>query len=293
MSTPTAGHRPAAGPIRPPRLVATDLDGTIVRSDRTISARTVAALARAERAGALVVLVTGRPPSLMGDIAGAFGHRGVAICSNGALGFDLSTRTVVAERSIPADVLGETARLIREAVPGIGLAVEYADELVADEHYESRPWSAEDPPVRRLDDVRLFGRPAPKLLGRHPTLSASALVRRLLPVVGGRVGLYHSGGERLVEMVAWGVSKATALDELARRHGIAREDTIAFGDMPNDLPMLGWAGTSYAMANARAEVLDLADRIANGNDEDGVAEVLEALFPQPQPQPQSQPQPQP
>ncbi|KJS54191.1 HAD family hydrolase [Streptomyces rubellomurinus] len=274
MSTPTAGPRP-------PRLVATDLDGTIVRGDRTVSARTVAALTRVERAGALFVLVTGRPPSLMGDIAGAFGHRGVAICSNGALGYDLRTRTVVAERPIPADVLGETARLLRATAPGIGLAVEYADELVADERYESRPWSDTDPPLRRLDDARLFGRPAPKLVGRHPTLSADALLALLRPVVGELVTLYHSNGERLIEAVARGVSKAAALDELARRHGIAREQTIAFGDMPNDLPMLAWAGTSYAVANAHPEVLATADRVIGGNDEDGVAEVLERLFRQP------------
>ena len=60
--------------------------------------------------------------------------------------------------------------------------------------------------------------------------------------------------------------------------GIGPRDVVAFGDMPNDLPMLEWAGTSYAMANAHASVRDLADHLAPANDDDGVAVVLADLF---------------
>ncbi|MFJ3216392.1 HAD family hydrolase [Kitasatospora sp. NPDC086801] len=278
MSLPSTTP-PTVTPIRRPRLVATDLDGTIVRGDRTVSARTVAALARVERAGGLVVLVTGRPPRLMGEIAAAFGHRGVAICSNGAFGYDMRTRAVIAENPIPVDVLGESARRLREAVPGIGLAVEYAQELAGDAHYEAGAWDA-DTTVQRLDDARLFGRPAPKLIGRHPELSADELLALARPVLGELVTVYHANGERLVEAVAKGVSKAAALGELARRRGITREQAVAFGDMPNDLPMMAWAGTSYGVANAHPEVLATVDHVIGSNDEDGVAAVLEGLFPE-------------
>ncbi|GHF63963.1 hydrolase [Kitasatospora xanthocidica] len=277
MTTP--GTLATVTPLRPPRLVATDLDGTIVRGDRTVSARTVAALARVERAGGHVVLVTGRPPRLMGEIAAAFGHRGVAICSNGAFAYDMRTRTVVAERPIPVDVLGETARLLREVAPGIGLAVEYAQELAGDAHYEAGDWDA-DTTVRRLDDAVLFARPAPKLLGRHPELSADDLLELVRPAIGELVTVTHSNGVRLVEAVARGVSKAAALGELAQRYGIPRERAIAFGDMPNDLPMMAWAGTSYGVANAHPEVLASVDHVIASNDEDGVAAVLEGLFPE-------------
>ncbi|MFJ8473462.1 HAD family hydrolase [Kitasatospora sp. NPDC094011] len=279
MSIPAAPRSTVTPLRRPPRLVATDLDGTIVRGDGTVSARTVAAFARVERAGGQVVLVTGRPPRLMGEIAAAFGHRGTAICSNGAFGYDLRTRTVVAERPIPPEVLAETARRLRAAAPGIGLAVEYAQELAADARYEEGDWDA-DTSVQRLDDARLFGRPAPKLVGRHPTLSADELLALVRPAIGGLVTVYHANGERLVEAVAQGVSKAAALGELARRHGIAPEQAVAFGDMPNDLPMMAWAGTSYGVANAHPEVLAAVDRVIGSNDEDGVAEVLERLFPE-------------
>ncbi|MEV4556365.1 HAD family hydrolase [Kitasatospora sp. NPDC049285] len=259
------------------RLVATDLDGTIVRSDGTVSARTVAALNRAERAGARVVLVTGRPPRLMAPIAAAFGHRGTAICSNGAFRYDLRTGAVTAERAIPADVLAEAATRLRAAVPGIGLAVEYAHGLAADPWYEAGEWDA-DTVVDRVGDGELFGRAAPKLLGRHATLGADELLARARPALDGLVTAYHSNGERLVEAIGLKVSKAEALAELAAEHGIGPAETVAFGDMPNDLPMLAWAGRSYAVAGAHPEVLAAADEVVGGNDADGVAEVLEGLF---------------
>ncbi len=264
-----------------PLLVATDLDGTIVRSDRTISARTVAAFARVERAGGRFVFVTGRPPRLMGPIAAAFGNRGTAICSNGALGYDMSSGTVVAEHPIAADVLMEAARRLRAAIPGIGLAVEYAHELAGDAQYEAGDWDA-DTTVRRVADQELFGRPAPKLIGRHPELSADELLALARPAVGELVTVYHSNGERLVEAIGRGVSKASALAELADRQSLSPDQVVAFGDMPNDLPMMAWAGTSFGVANAHPTVLAAADHVIGGHDEDGVAEILERLFPEDQ-----------
>ena len=105
-----------------PSLVATDLDGTIVRRDGTISARTVAAFARIEAAGARFVLVTGRPPAWMPDIAATFGHQGTAICANGALEYDMETDTVTPRHMIPPPVLAAAAAALRAAVPGIGIA---------------------------------------------------------------------------------------------------------------------------------------------------------------------------
>ena len=82
----------------------------------------------------------------------------------------------------------------------------------------------------------------------------------------------------LVEISAADVTKASTLALLCDELGVAREEVVAFGDMPNDLAMLRWAGTSYAMANAHPSVLDLADRRAPSNEDDGVAAVLEELF---------------
>jgi HAD superfamily hydrolase (TIGR01484 family) len=260
-----------------PQLVATDLDGTIVRSDGSISPRTIEAFARVERAGARYVFVTGRPPRLMADIIEAFGPQGTAICSNGAFVIDLSTSTVVRERPIPVDVLARAAAALRHTIPEIGLAVEYADELAGDARYEAGEWDA-DVTVRRLADAELFGRPGHKLIGRHPRLSADELLAHARPAVGDLVNVYHSNGLRLVEAVAAGVSKSAALAELTAVLGINPAQVMAFGDMPNDLPMLAWAGIPYAVANAHPDVLAAVAHVAGGSDEDGVAAVLEQVF---------------
>ncbi|GAA2021820.1 HAD family hydrolase [Catenulispora yoronensis] len=262
-----------------PRLIACDLDGTLVRHDGTVSERTVAVFAKLEEAGVPFVFITGRPPRLMGPIAEAFGARGhgTAVCSNGAYDYDLRAGAVVAEYTIDPATLAKAARGLREAVPGIGLAVEYADGLAADDLYEAWDWD-EGVTIERLTEAELWGRPAPKLVGRHPTLSADELVALAEPAIGDLVTVYHSNGLRLVEAVAHGVSKAEGLARYAGGLGVPAADVIAFGDMPNDLSMLRWAGHSYAVGNAHPSVLAAAGGVVGSNEEDGVAVFLEGLL---------------
>ena len=100
-----------------------------------------------------------------------------------------------------------------------------------------------------------------------------------LPCSTASVAVTHSSAKGLIEAAAIGVSKATTLAALAAAEGITPQESIAFGDQPNDLPMLAWAGTSCAVANAHPRVLAAATRVIASNDDDGVARVLEALFP--------------
>ena len=264
-----------------PRLVGIDLDGTILRSDGTISPRTAAALARIEGAGARYVFVTGRRPRAVAAVLGPLGYQGSVICVNGALTYDMGAGSVTGQRLIPARELAEAAARLRRAIPGLGIAVEYADSLIRDGVYQLGAWGASREPVPSLPDAQLFSRDAVRLLGRHPSLSADELLALAAPAAGDVVSVFHSGGLRLVEAVAAGVSKGTAPAALAGRLGIAARDVVAFGDMVNDLPMLAWAGTSYGMANAHPEVLAMVDQVIPGNDEDGVATVIEQLFPDP------------
>jgi hydroxymethylpyrimidine pyrophosphatase-like HAD family hydrolase len=261
-----------------PKLVATDLDGTIVRDDGTISARTVAAFARVEAAGARFVLVTGRPPRIMKRVAAAFGHRGTAICANGALSYDMRTETIAALHLIPPPVLAQAAVALRAAVPGIGIGIEYPDGYAADQAYQAVNWDL-NATIRRVDDTTLFARPASKLLGRHLGYSCDDLLALAGPVIGQLVAVTHSNSKGLVEATALGVSKATVVAELAAGYGIGPESVVAFGDMPNDLPLLSWAGTSCAVANAHPDVLAAASHVIGSNDEDGVAAYLEEIYP--------------
>ena len=273
----TGGRQNAAMRADPPRLVACDLDGTILRSDGTISPRTAAALDRIEGAGARYVFVTGRRPRYTEAVLGPFGYQGTVICVNGALTYDMGGGGVTAQQLIPARQLAEAAARLRQAIPGLGIAVEYADGQIRDGVYQRGAWVREEE-VPHLPDDQLFARDATRLLGRHPGLSADKLLELADPAAGEIVTVFHSGGRGLVEAVAAGVSKGTAVAALAGRLGIEAHEVVAFGDMVNDLPMLAWAGTSYGMANAHPAVLALADHVIGGNDEDGVAAVIEQLF---------------
>ncbi|GAA2098330.1 HAD family hydrolase [Actinomadura alba] len=262
-----------------PRLIATDLDGTIVRTDGSVSARTVAALARVERAGRMLVLVTGRPPRWMRDIATVVGHRGIAICANGAVVHDLHTESTVRARVIEPEVLATVVERLRAAVPEFRFAVEHESEFVCESDYDLGRWDAEAIGGRRVDDEGLLDGPGTKLLAYHRSGDPDRLAERAEKAVGHLVTVTHSSGRGLLEMSAQGVTKASALAEFCAEHGIAASEVVAFGDMPNDLPMLTWAGTSYAVANAHPHVLRAVTGRTGANDDDGVAEVIERLFP--------------
>ena len=260
------------------RVVATDLDGTIVRSDGSVSPRTVAALAAAERAGAHIVLVTGRPPRWMRPIAEAVGHRGVALCANGAMVYDLHDERVISARMIDVETLAEAVARLRPLLPGAGLAVEYPDGMVAEAAYDLSGWDNVDTVLHQAEGAELVAKPCAKLLVRDRELAADDLLTVVRGALDGLLTPTHSNGHRLVEISALGVDKATALAAFCAERGITAEEVVAFGDMPNDLPMLGWAGTAYAVANAHPEVLAAVSEHTASNEDDGVARVLERIF---------------
>jgi Cof subfamily protein (haloacid dehalogenase superfamily) len=263
--------------FRFPGVVATDLDGTIVRSDGSISARTRAALTGAEAANALVVLVTGRPPRWLQGIADATGHRGVSICANGALVYDLHSERVVASYPLSAEIAREVVATLRSAIPGIGFAVETVTDGFGHEPAYRPRWSTDGAYVGDVDD--LLSGPLAKLLARHEQLDSDALLAAAREVVNADVAtMTHSSRDGLLEISAAGVSKATTLAAVCEQHGRYAEDVVAFGDMPNDLPMLAWAGYSVAVANAHPDVLAAVDEVTASNDDDGVAVVLERFF---------------
>jgi hydroxymethylpyrimidine pyrophosphatase-like HAD family hydrolase len=124
----------------------------------------------------------------------------------------------------------------------------------------------------------IFDGSAVKLLARHEEMEPEAFWAQTESHVGHLVTTTWSSTGALVEMSGLGVTKASTLELVCAEHGVAADEVLAFGDMPNDLPMLGWAGTSYAMANAHPAVRELAGSVAPSNEEDGVAVVLERLF---------------
>ena len=260
-----------------PRLVATDLDGTIVRSDGTVSQRTLDAIAAVEAAGATFVMVTGRPVRWMADIAQRTGHLGVAICANGALAYDLHTETVLRSQLLSGESARDVAAALRAAIPGIAFAVERLGSGFAHEpHYVPR-WDSTDPRSQAPID-ELLSDDVVKLLARHEQLGSDELLAAARAAVPTGATLTHSSSDGLLEISADGVSKASGLAAFAADLGVVAEEVVAFGDMPNDLPMLAWAGHGVAVANAHPEVLAAADEVTASNDDDGVAQVLARWF---------------
>jgi Cof subfamily protein (haloacid dehalogenase superfamily) len=266
----------SAPPSAAPRLVATDLDGTIIGPSGEISERTVRALRAVEDLGVPVVFVTGRPTRWMAEVAERTGHTGLAVCANGGVVYDLHRERVVDHYPMSVEVGLEVARRLRAALPDVGFAVETLDGFSREAIYDTR-WDLGS--ELRVDEIEsLLDGPAVKLLVRHQSLDADTLLAQAREVLGDTAELTHSSIGGLLEISAAGVSKATTLARLCADRGIEAQDVLAFGDMPNDLPMLAWAGTSYAVGNAHAEVLAAVDHHAKSVEDDGVAEVLESVF---------------
>lgn len=260
-----------------PRLIATDLDGTLLRSDGSVSARSARALAAVAEAGLETVLVTARPPRWLHDLEHIVGARGVAICGNGAFRYDVVGRRVFGEQTIDPGVVAEVTQDLRREIPGTGFAAERATGLAAERMFAAIHDHPEDlvttDRIEALGDGRVG-----KLLARNPHLDDEEFLTAAREVVGGRVVLAYSGAGGLAEMSAPGVTKAAALAAWCAELAIEAADVWTFGDMPNDLPMLTWSGRSFAVANAHAEVCSAATDRCAANDDDGVAQILEGLL---------------
>jgi Cof subfamily protein (haloacid dehalogenase superfamily) len=271
-----------SGPLNRPGLVATDLDGTLLRSDGTVSSRSRDALAALEQAGIPVVFVTARPPRWLEELALVVASHGLAICANGAVVYDVARRRIVSVTTLPAATVAAVAESLRSALPGTAFATE------SEAGFAKEPGFLERHPLRSAaptGDIETLLDPLPaKLLARNEAYAPEDFVARAGELVGDLVEIHVSGATGLLEMSAPGVTKASALATWCQAHGIEREDVWAFGDMPNDLPMLSWAGTSFAVANAHSDVLAVASRTCPSNDDDGVAQMLE-LAPDPAPNP--------
>jgi Cof subfamily protein (haloacid dehalogenase superfamily) len=270
----------------PVRLLATDLDGTLLRSDGTVSDRTRAALRAASDAGLLVAFVTGRPPRWLDEVIETTGHLGVAVGANGAVLYDMADETILRAHYLAAEAMAHVTSVLREEFPDVQFAAERGDRFAAEPGYvhdwainprtDRRGAPIPPPLVGTLDEV--IGRPAVKLLAKDRGADADEFLARADSLVGTVASLTHSSSFGLLEIGAFGVTKASGLAELASSQGIAADEVVAVGDMPNDVPMLHWAGRSYAVANAHDAVREVADEVIATNDDDAVAALIESLL---------------
>lgn len=266
-----------------PRLIATDLDGTLLRDDKTVSERTVAALAAAEQAGVEVFFVTGRPARWMDVVREHVHGHGLAICANGAAVVDLHDGgRLVDVHPLEREDAVAVVESIREATPGVSFAVERTSGI----HYEPQyppfhldPGALIAPVEELLAAGSAYARhPILKLLAHHSELAPDDFLELARKAAGHHASFTRSSPTALLEISGLGVSKASTLARCCAERGIAPAEVVAFGDMPNDLEMLGWAGTSYAMANAHPSVLAATTHRTDENNEDGVAIAIERIL---------------
>jgi Cof subfamily protein (haloacid dehalogenase superfamily) len=262
-----------------PRLIATDLDGTLLLPDSTVSPRVEAALRAAQDAGITVVVLTARNWRSLGVLPPELFPHGLAACSNGAIVYDLSTGRVARWRQFDLDVLRAflarvtavcDAAIAWETPTGAFRTERY--QAMCDDTYMNAAYLASIQRAEEIADEHVVT----KVLVRHETMKADELLGALAPVAES-VSLTVSGGV-FVEVMAPGVTKAAALATLCEELGITAAEVVAVGDHTNDIPMLQWAGRGVAMGNAHPAVLaEIAEHTAP-NTEDGLALVIEDVL---------------
>ncbi|MFF4224602.1 HAD family hydrolase [Streptomyces abikoensis] len=279
-------------PVPPPfRLIATDLDGTLLRSDDTVSERTRAALASATAAGAAHIVVTGRTVAWTRHILDALDYRGLAVCGQGAQVYHAGEHRLLTSVTLDRRLAALALAKIEAEVGPLRLAASrdgMDGDVLVGPGYRLQEGPLPVVPINEASE--LWAAPLNKVYLQHPTLDDDALAEVARAVAGGFVGVTMAGSG-IVELLPLGLSKATGLSLAARRLGVKAADTIAFGDMPNDVPMFGWAAHGVAMANAHPELKAVADEVTASNEEDGIAVVLERLFGPEDPEHRERPEP--
>ncbi len=260
------------------RLVATDLDGTLLRSDKTISERTSVLLRRLQAAGVAIVLISARPPRSLRQFARASNIGGLAICCNGAIVYDLDQGCLLQQRSLTSQQVTHLITLLQSFLPDLSFAAENGESVSCEAAFYAS-CANNDPQQQHIANIaEICQLSQTKILVHHATLLADELHEQIAPLLDSSTYSVTYSGLDFLEIASVGVNKGEALEALCTQLGIAAHSVVAFGDMPNDLPLLQWAGLGVAVANAHPLILQSADVITFSNEEDGVAYLLEQLI---------------
>ncbi len=269
-----------------PRMIATDIDGTMLRSDGTLSKRVRAALHEASAAGIHVVPATGRPEMVAADVIAAIGQWASAeqywVFANGAMTRNLTSDELIRGYWMSPVVAQGLIVEMRAAFPGARFAIELEQGMAYEAGFELIVPNT--PPTDPIDDILdgfsrtdEEGSRVQKVLVFDRDRSIDELYRAVSETLGDH-GVPSYSGLPFIEVAASLVTKALALDALCVDLGIDPSEVAAFGDNHNDVAMLAWAGQGYAMANATDDAKDAAGTIIRNNNEDGLARKIEQFL---------------
>ena len=297
-----------------PRLIVSDIDGTLLNSKERVSPRLRDAVRRLTASGTIFTLASGRPARWMLPVLEQLPIRPLCICANGAVTYDSARDEIIRAKTLspedmrsivetslehtrhlpthlPEYLFGRQSAPQTPTGPGVGFGVERAgasafdraEELYVVEPDFTHAWESDEHLICPVDEV--ISQPAVKLLGRNPNVTSRQIYDALADHIDPELThMSYSWGGGLVEFSAPGVTKRSAIEDLIAHlneqaapgtEPIRREDVVVFGDMPNDLEMIEWAGLGVAMGNAEDQVKAAADVVTTSNDDDGVAEVLQ------------------
>ncbi|MEV0781777.1 HAD family hydrolase [Streptomyces sp. NPDC050423] len=262
----------------PYKLVATDLDGTLLREDHTVSGRTREALAAVTAAGAAHIIVTGRAVPWTRHILDDLGYEGLTVCGQGAQVYHAGERKLLTSLTLDRQLAGLALSKIEAEVGPLAMAA--SRDGLDGEVLVGPGYRVQEGPLPALfvqDPAEMWAAPLNKVYIQHPDLDDDALAKAARAAVGNLVDVVMAG-PGVVEILPLGLSKATGLSLAARRLGVKAADTIAFGDMPNDIPMFAWSRHGVAMANAHEDLKAVANEVTASNEDDGIAVVLEQLL---------------
>ncbi|MFC3494682.1 HAD family hydrolase [Glycomyces rhizosphaerae] len=261
------------------KVIATDLDGTLLHRGR-LSERNQKALLAARERGIQVVAVTARAPRGVHRHSELAASIDAAICCNGAMTYDFTSGTADLRHPIPIPTARQLQRRLLEVMPQARFAVETGESQIAQDpefavgvHLHD-PWYFVDPTAELLDGVDAVA----TFVVRAPGLDAATLVAKARQIDMPGVRMWHWGSYPEIEYSSHCATKGLALAEWCAAQGIGPESVVAFGDMPTDVPMLAWAGRSFAMADANTEALAASTDRTGSCADDGVAQAIEALL---------------
>jgi Cof subfamily protein (haloacid dehalogenase superfamily) len=272
------------GPWRP-KLVATDLDGTLLDSAGEVTPRTRAALEACWDVGIPVVGVTGRGPRLLDSVRTALDGRGIAVLAQGGFVVDLERDEVLRTVGLPREQAAAVIARIEEVTGPLIVAVEDA----AEQSEVSGPlrvqhgfnWPYPEPAHLLPRNEVLPDGPVLKAFLRSSTLGQDQLLALARQVTDPAQAEVTHAGLGFIEVLPPGITKASGLAIALERYGVGFGDVLVFGDMPNDLPMITAVaeagGRAVAVANAHPAVQAATSEVTSGHDADGVARYLEAL----------------
>ncbi|OJF13832.1 Cof-type HAD-IIB family hydrolase [Couchioplanes caeruleus] len=264
-----------------PKLIATDLDGTLVRSDDTVSAYTHEVLDRVRAAGIRIVGATGRGPRLTELTRNDIRAADFLVLAQGGWVIDQNEGTLLRNARLPGRDLAVVLQDLEAEVGPLSVMVE------ALEHDDAPLWGDYDPTWRfpvtvepRTRDECLTG-DVIKAFARSFDRHVDDLLAAAQRIVAPHVATVTQAGQNYLEICPPEVDKGTGLAVVAQAVGVDPADVLVFGDMPNDLPMFAWAGwRRVAVSNAHPTLLAVADEVTLSNDEDGVAVYLDRLLSQ-------------